>query len=316
MTETGDPSQPSSGCRAVADYLDQFLQSGRVDRESLDPIAAHAGDCSRCYAELATFFRTAPRPDSSFLKETIDELADSLLNLARAIIRDRNDPNEEEMTRGLKIMDDGGGTAEANLEVGTEMIEEAEDFTGSSQIGGYNLLALRGLLLDAEQGHGLRTELALQIFRWAADLEGRCMPQAWNWVGALLYKRGQFEEAKAAFLSALSSKEPTTEVRSFVHCSLAYTYKQLKDLDRAVTSAGRSHSFARIDGKDPFFGLFVEAYTRALRAGADDIAKAKQCIVLLKELQEGEARLSIALEEAYNLPIREALVSAGVLLIR
>ena len=313
MELSGDLPVSGSGCKAVEAYLDRFLQSGSVDLKSLDRVAMHAGECSTCYAQLANFFRTAPKPDDSFLRETIDELADSLLNFARALMRDRRDPETEAATSGLRIMDDGGGSAEDNLELGTEMIEEAEDFTGSSMVHGFNLIELRRLLEDAERGLGLRVDLALQIFRWAASLEGRSKSRAWNWVGALHYKRGQFEEAKAAFLSALASRENETEVRSFVHCSLAYTYKHLGDLDRAVASSARSHALARLDGKDPFFGLLVEAYARLLRQAPEDAQVAADRVIEIGELPNGTERLREALGAPYNAPIREAFSKSSLL---
>lgn len=312
MEHDGRSRGPSGFCGVVAGYLDRFLTSGKLERDDLNAIALHAGGCSSCYQRMSDFFRLAPLPDSSFLRETLDELAGSLLNLARAVIRDRPPQGGEDEASGVRITDPGGGSAEDNLELGAEMIEEAEDYSGSSLVGTHDLRELKRLLADAEQARGLRIDLALQIFSWVTRLDCRYHAQAWNWIGALLYKKGSFGDSKRAFLQALGQPEGQQDVRSFANCTLAYIYKHEGDLDRAVAAAHRSQTLAAEDGKDRFFGLLAEIYTRLLRGGPGDGEAARERLSEILALPSGRERLREALQASYNEPILRAFEQSGL----
>ncbi len=122
-----------AGCDAVARYLDLFLKEGGRAAAELDRVSEHVGTCPVCYARLSNFFRTVELPESSYLRETIDELALALYNLAKAVIRDRPARSEAEATENLRITEPGGGSAEENVQAGVEMIEDAEDYRKNAQ---------------------------------------------------------------------------------------------------------------------------------------------------------------------------------------
>ena len=310
----GEAARPESlrpECRAVSDYLNRLADSQGSFKLDLNQIAEHAGGCSWCYSRLSSFFRTASIPESSYLKETLDELAWSLLNLGRAMVRDRA-KSEDDAAAGVQITTDGGGSAEDNVELGSEMIDDVADFAGSSVIGATNLEELRDLLEHAEEGQKLRIDLAIDIFRQVTSLDCRYHAQAWNWIGALLYKNGDFVEAQTAFLSALGCRENFTEVRSFAHCTLAYIYKQQGDFDRAVKSAVRSSALAEEDGKDPFFGRLVEIYVRLLRKGDQDEDRAREAFEAICKEDGGRDRLITALKAPHNEPIAKAVKGSAL----
>ena len=280
---TSTEGLPTEGCDYVSRYLERWLDEGERSQLDLDAVGAHATECPRCCTRLAHFFRSVDLPESSYLKETIDELAWSLLNLARAVMRDRpvSDDSDKE-TAVLAITREGGGSAGENVEAGQEMIDDAEDYVGSATVGGMDLEEVRGLLEDAEQAHGLRVELALSLFQRVTELESRYEAEAWNWIGALEYRRERLDAAEAAFLKVLSLKEGLEEVRSFAHCTLAYIFKHRGDLDRAVKSARRSVVLAEEDGKDPYFGRFAELYLRLLRASEGDAVATREILTALR----------------------------------
>lgn len=292
------------GCDYVSRYLERWLDEGERSKVDLDQVGAHASTCPRCYQRLSAFFRTMDLPESSYLKETIDELAFSFLNLARAIIRDRPPEDEAAQTAVLAITREGGGSAEENVESGNEMIDDAEDYAGSARVGGMDLEELRGQLQDAETGAGLRTDLAIELFRRVTDLDSRYEAEAWNWVGALHYGQERLDEAEAAFLKVLSLNEGIQEVRSFAHCTLAYIFKHRGDLDRAVRSARRSVVLAEEDGKDPYFGRFAELYLRLLRGAEEDGEEARSVVAALQASDWERFRSDI--RAASNAPVLEA----------
>ena len=291
------------GCDYVSRYLERWLDEGERSRIDLDQVGSHASACPLCYQRLSAFFRTIDLPESSYLKETIDELAFSLLNLARAIIRDGPEEGED-ASAVIAITREGGGSAEENVESGSEMIEDAEDYAGSARVGGMDLAELRAQLADIEQGAGLRNDLALDLFHRVAELKSRYEAEAWNWIGALHYGAERLDEAEAAFLKALSRRDGIHEVRSFAHCTLAYIFKHRGDLDRAVLSARRSVVLAEEDGKDPYFGRFAELYLRLLRDADEDGAQIREVALTLKATDWDRFRGDIA--AAANAPVLEA----------
>jgi len=290
--------------------MERWLDEGHGAGVDLRQMGSHATTCAACYQRLSAFFRTVELPESSYLKETIDELAYSLLNLARAIIRDLPPDTEEPETAIITITRDGGGSAEDNVESGHEMIDDAEDYTGTAQVGDLDLARLRGLLADAKGGELLRGELALDLFMCVTRMESRYEAEAWNWIGALHYGRERLDEAEAAFLKVLSLSEGITEVRSFAHCTLAYIFKHRGDLDRAVRAARSSVVLAEEDGKDPYFGQFAELYVRLLRDAEGDEGA---CRDLLRGLKGSNwDRFCEDIKAPANAPVLEAYSGAPV----
>jgi len=306
-----DAGGPADGCDYVSRYLERWLDEGERSKLDLQVVGGHASGCPRCYTRLAHFFRSVDLPESSFLKETIDELAWSLLNLARAVMRDGTVPDDEdEETAVLAITREGGGTADENVEAGNEMIDDCEDYAGSVKVGGTDLEEVRELLEDAERAHGLRVDLALALFRRVTELESRYEAEAWNWIGALEYRRERLDEAETAFLKVLSLDTGIREVRSFAHCTLAYIFKHRGDLDRAIRSAHRSVALAEEDGKDPYFGRFAEVYIRLLRAGDEDPERAREVLEAIRAADWNRFRSDIT--AAANAPVLEAYRDSGL----
>ncbi len=295
---------PQDGCDYVSRYLERWLDEGERSKVDLDQVGSHASTCPLCYQRLSAFFRTIDLPESSYLKETIDELAFSFLNLARAIIRDRPAEGEGSESAVIAITREGGGSAKENVEAGSEMIDDAEDYAGSARVGGMDLEELREQLEDAETGAGLRNDLALDLFHRVTGLDSRYEAEAWNWIGALRYGQERLDEAEAAFLKALSLSVGLHEVRSFAHCTLAYIFKHRGDLDRAVQSARRSVVLAEEDGKDPYFGRFAELYLRLLRGAEEDGAQIREVVLALQG--EDWGRFQNDIRASANAPVLKA----------
>jgi len=298
------PSE-AGGCQVVARYIERWLDEGERSRLDLDQIGSHASRCQECHAKLGQFFRTVDLPESSYLRETIDELALSMLNLARAVIRDRPPDVSESEAAVLTITDPTGGSTQDNLASGHEMIEDAEDYTGSSLVGGTDLGEVRDLLSEAEGQDRRRVELALDLFRRVSAIECRYEAEAWNWIGALEYRRERLDEAEAAFLKLLSLQQGLEEVRAYAHCTLAYIFKQRGDLERAVRSARRSVVLAEEDGKDTYFGQFAELYFRLLRGASDDPQEAEEIFQGITRTDAGRARFRADMLAAPNAPVLE-----------
>lgn len=277
----------------------------------LDRIGTHAAQCPSCYTRLTRFFKTVELPESGFIKETLDELALSLYNLGRAIIRDRP-PEEEDQAAVLHITEEGGGSAQENVASGVEMIEDAEDYAGSTMVHGVDLEALRDLLDDAETAQGMREELARRVFGRITEMECRYVGKAWNWIGALHYGAEQFDDAEVAFKQVLALGDAAREVRAFAHCSLSYIQKHRGDLDAAIKSARRSAVLAEEDGEDPYFGRFAEVYLRLLRGQEGDEAAAAGELDRILALADGAERFHRDLHAAQNAPVLKAFRASSL----
>lgn len=261
------------GCNQVSRFLDGFLQSRNRDDAELNALSAHAGECSACRERLARFFHTVELPESTYLRETVDELAFTILNLARALIRD--DPDGAS-TENVRITESGGGTADENLSASDELLGDAEEFTGSTDIGGLNLEEVRADLEGVQASRKAhRIDLALKLFHRITTLSCRHHDKAWNWIGVLRYQREEFAAAEEAFQKVLSDPAGARDARAFAHCNLAYAQKHLGDLDRAVRSAERAVALAEEDGQDPYFGRFAAIYLRLLRHAEGDAERAE-----------------------------------------
>ncbi|MAG57018.1 MAG: hypothetical protein CMJ83_12050 [Planctomycetes bacterium] len=307
MTSPAQGPDTPNGCNAVSRYLERWLDEGARSQVDLDQIGQHATQCPLCYARLADFFRTIELPESSYLRETMDELALSVLNLARAIVRDRlSAADDEDDNAVLAITDPGGGSAEENVESGHEMLDDAEDFSGSSVVGGLDLRDVRALLADAEKAKDMRIDLSLDLFRRVTELESRYEAEAWNWIGALHYRQERLDEAEAAFVKVLSLTTGIEEVRAFAHCTLSYIFKHRGDLDRAIREARRSSVLAEEDGKDPYFGRFAELYLRLLRNGPDDATSAAEVFQAIVATDQGRDRFREDIRAAANAPVLAA----------
>ncbi len=266
------------GCDEVRRYLDSFTDRRSKPPSDLEAVSDHVAACASCYSRLQSFFRTVELPESTFLRETLDELALSIYNLAKAIIRDRPPANARDSAENVRITEEGAGSEAENLQAGVEMIEDAEDYTGSSRVGDLALSELRDQLSSAEGAPGMKIDLALSLFRRLTTLQSRYLFKAWNWIGVLHYQKEDWSDAEQAFLRVLTAEDGAREVRSFAHCNLAYVHKHRGDLDRAVRAAGKSAILAEEDGQDPYFGQVAELYFRLLRGSERDPERARDLL--------------------------------------
>ena len=298
----------TSDCNQVATYLDRFLDEGARSRTDLDQISEHVSACPHCYTRLSHFFRTMELPESSYLRETLDELALALYNLGKAIIRDRPDLEPEPTTENVYITEPVEGSEGDNVRAGVEMIEDAEDYAGSSRVGGMDLDDLRGLLEDAETSRGMKIDLALQVFDPITRMDCRYRSEALNFIGVLNYQKEDLDRAEAAFLEVLASRDGARNVRALTHCNLSYVFKHRGDLERAVRSAERAVTLAELDGKDPYFGRFAAMYHRLLRSSAEDLDAGRGHLEAILAEDGGAERLRRDLHLATNAPVLEAFL--------
>ncbi len=294
-------------CELVAKWMSRFVASRGT--ATLAEISAHAEACVVCQEKLARFFHTAELPESSYLRETVDELALALLNLARALIRD--EPGTEE-TENVRITEEGGGSADENRAAGVELIADAEDFSGTSRVGGVDLDLVRGELDATEERRARRTDLARSLFRRITGLDCRSRAKAWNWLGVLHYQREEFMDAEAAFLAALAEPHGARDARAFAHCNLAYVHKHRGDLDRAVKSADKALVLAEEDGRDPYFASFVGIYVRLLRRGDGDEERARSLLDQLLQAPGGRLRFLQDLGLPSNVPVKDVVSKSAL----
>jgi tetratricopeptide (TPR) repeat protein len=278
-------------------------------KSSLAEIASHAESCAGCQEKLARFFHAVELPESSFLRETVDELALALLNLARALIRDA--PGTEE-TENVRITEEGGGTAAENRLAGEELIADAEDFTGSRHVGEVDLEDLRAELAATEERRTRRTDLARALFRRITTLACRSRAKAWNWLGVLHYQREEFAEAEAAFLAALADVDGARDARAFAHCNLAYVFKHRGNLDAAVKSADKALVLAEEDGRDPYFAAFAGVYLRLSRGAPADLERASGLLDEILRTPGGRLRYLQDLGLPSNAPVKNIVSKSSL----
>lgn len=296
------------GCSYVRSYLEAFLDKGSRRQFSLQAIGDHVASCAGCYEALSRFFRTVELPEPEYLRETIDELALALYNLAKAIIRDRPASGPDDDTEGVCITEAGGGSEVENLEAGQEMIEDAEDYVGSSVVGGMDLEELRGFLQDAEMSRVMRIDLARSIFHRVVTMPSRYESRAWNWIGVLDCLKEDFDSAEGAFRKVLQAADGAPNVRSHAQCGLSYVLKQRGDLDGAIRAAEKAVVLSQEDGDDPYFGRFAGLYFHLLRGRPGDPERAEALLQdILAAEGEGAARLRRDLALASNAPVLETL---------
>ena len=295
------------GCGYVKSYLDRFLDEGARSAMDLGRIGGHVGSCPSCYANLRHFFHTVELPESSYLRETIDELALALYNLAKAIIRDLPPTGPDDVTDNVIITEEGGGSVDENVQIGCEMIDDAEDYAGSSFVGEMDLEELRATLEDAEGSRVMRIDLALGIFARVTPLASRYLYEAWNWIGVLHSQKNELDQAEIAFTKVLRAPDGARNVRSWAHCNLSYIYKHRGDLDRAIKSARRSVVWAEEDEKDPYFGQVAGIYFHLLRGQEGDQAAAEEILQAVLKAPEAALRLKEHLRLASLAPMRKVL---------
>ena len=302
----------TGSCGYVIRYLDAFLDREARSTFEVEAISSHVSSCPACYQRLSVFFRTVELPESAYLRETIDELALALYNLAKAVIRDLPPASQDDNTENVIITEEGGGSVHENLSAGVEMIEDAQDYAGSRSVAGMDLDALRDLLENTDTGRVLRIDLALDLFRRVTALPSRYEAEAWNWVGVLCTQKEDFDAAEEAFSRVLAAPDGARNTRSWAHCNLGYVHKHRGDLDRAIRSARRSVVLAEEDGKDPFFGRFAGLYFASLRQGEGDASTADGLIDDILRSPGGLERMRQALTLETNRPIDETLRGTGV----
>jgi tetratricopeptide (TPR) repeat protein len=300
----------SASCGDVGRFLAGFADRRSRPPEDLEALSDHVASCPGCYLRLSEFFRTAPLPESSYLRETLDELAGSIYNLAKAIIRDRPPAGAEDSAENVRITEEFPGGVVENARSGVEMIEDAEDYVGSTRVGSLDLEEVRAQLENAGTAPGMKIDLALALFQRITGLDSRYTQKAWNWIGVLHYQKEDWDRAEEAFQRALAVHGGAREVRAFAHCNLAYVHKHRGDLDLAVRSARRSIVLAEEDDRDPYFGEVAEMYFRLLRGAAGDLEEAGRLLERILSRPGGRPRLVADLRAGPNAAMRRALVAS------
>lgn len=198
MAESSSPT-----CEDVKAAVSTFLDHGVHSQVELGTLGPHAATCPDCYQLLTDFFRRVRLPESSYLRETLSGLAESLFNLGRALMREAERPQEDRQA-AIRITQPGGGSSTDNLEAGADLLDDAEDFLEGDDVLGMPLSTLRRLLSDAQSGAQLREDLAEAIFESLTKLGGEKRGLAWNWIGVLRYQQGNVEGAVEAYRSAIT----------------------------------------------------------------------------------------------------------------
>jgi hypothetical protein len=294
-------------CDYVTRYLDGFLDEGTRRAFDLEKVSEHVRLCSACYDRMAVFFRAIEIEPSGYLKETLDELCLAIYRLARSVLGERNDP-EDNTENVVAVSGESPGSTREHVQHGHEMVSDVEDFVGSGEVSGRDLGDVRRLLDSAARSEERKVDLAIVLCQEVARFQSRHRASALNLLGVLQLFRNRLKEAETAFLQALSEPdydEDSRVARASAHCNLGYAQQLVGDLEKAVKSARRSQALCEELGIDPFHALFARFYFNLLRMDAG-VVDARDAIARLLELGDGERRLARTLVLENNKPILEA----------
>ncbi|HYC76960.1 MAG TPA: tetratricopeptide repeat protein [Planctomycetota bacterium] len=298
-------------CGLVDRYLDRFLNKEGRDAASLEAVSAHVGACPACYERMARFFRTIDLPESTFLRETIDELCAAMYELAQGVLRERKDPdvNTDNMVSTFskesvsRAADDSRG-----------MLDDAEDFVGEAGVGDVRFEDVRSLIERAETSREKKLDLARVLCEGVLRFETRHLAAASNLLGVIHLWQNRPDDAEQSFLRTLAAPARDQDDRvfkAFAHCNLAYLSHQKGDLQGAVRSARRSVAVSEEIGEAPYFGLFAMLYFNVLRRDEGEAA-AREALAKMLTLPDGAKWLGDALRLENNRTIADALRASFV----
>jgi len=300
-------------CGDVAAYLDAFLDHEARARFDVASLSEHAGGCASCATRLAGFFRVLEIPQSAYLRETLDELAIAMHGLALAVIRERVDP--EANTDNMVPVAAPEGASEDLARQGAEMVDDAEDWAGSSRVSGHDMAEFRDVIDDAARSRERKLDVAAKVCEAASRVATRHLPRVLNLLGAVRLWQSDVDAAEAAFLRTLACRDADEDGRRaqvFAHVNLAYVQRQRRRWDAADLSARRAVALAEELGEDPLFGLFAQLCIAVDRVAESGVGAVERVVARLIALPSGTARLRDALALENNKPVRDALRDAGI----
>ncbi len=303
------------GCEYVSQYLGSFLDTAARQSFDLERVSQHIQGCRPCYDALGGYFRAIDLPESAYLRETIDEMCLAMYRLAQTVLKERHDP-EDNTDNVVPVEGEVEGSARDHAQYGREMIEDAEDFVGSSEIqAGCDLEDVRRVLDDVPGSQDRKVDLAIGICTEITRFNTRHLATAYNMIGVLRLWRNQLDAAEADFMRVLSlpdGDDSARSARAFAHCNLGYVRQLKGDVEKAIQSAKRSVGLCEELGVDPFHGLFALMYFHLLQKTDTGHAKAKGVIARILGLDDGKRRLESTLALENNGPIRDAFRASGL----
>lgn len=265
----------------------------------LDQVGEHVNACPTCHERLSTFFRVMDAPSSEYLDQSLDDLTESIYNLAKALIKR---PTEDDDHENVRFVNDPGEPA-TYIDQGNEVIDDVQDYTGSDSIRGNSMEGLRGLIDESSSAFDLPHELLQQ----GIDLNGAFALDCHNLRGILFLQDEKPELARREFQAVLDHTPVDTYVRSVqVHAlsNLAYVQVGEQNHSEAIRSADRARVLAEECGLDPFNSIFAENYARLLRGEAGDLAAVRESLASLRENSAAAATLTAALTMENNAEIQ------------
>lgn len=299
-------------CSDVRAYLDVFLDKGKRASFDVDAISAHASSCPECGQRLAAFFHVLELPESAFLRETLDELAIAMHGLALAVIRERHEPDAN--TDNLVPVDAPVGAAGDLARQGNEMVDDAEDWVGSTEVAGHDMGQFRDVLDSATATRERKLDVAARICESVSRLATRHLPRSLNLLGAVRLWKSDLDGAEEAFLRSLACRDPDEDGRRaqmFAHVNLGYVHRQRGQFDKAVAAARRAAILSEELGEDPLFGWFAQFCFEIERPDGTGLKAAEGVFRKLMALPDGYRRVCQALALENNRPVVESLKSTG-----
>ncbi len=264
----------------------------------LDHVGEHVNACSACHEKLSMFFRVMEAPSSEYLDQSLDDLTESIYNLAKALIKRPSDDDDHENVRFVNDPEDPATYVDQGLDV----IDDVQDYTGADSVRGSSMEGLRGLIGESSSAFDLPHELLQQ----AIDIRGAFALDCHNLRGILYLQEEKPQLARAEFQSVLDHRPVDTYARSVqVHALSNLAYVQIGELNysEAIVLSNRSRVLAEECGLDSFNAVFAENYARLLRGTAADIVAVTESLKTLRRDSSPSATLKAALSMENNAEI-------------
>ena len=293
-------------CDYVSNFLDTFGKQG--GSANIDQVGEHVNACPSCHERLSNFFRVMEAPNSEYLEQSLDDLTESIYNLAKALIKRPSEDDDHENVRFVNDPD----TPETYIDQGNDVIDDVQDYTGSDSVRGSSMEGLRDLIEDSSGAFDLPHELLQQ----AIDLKGSHALDCHNLRGILYLQEEKPALARVEFQSVLDHTPVDTYVRSVqVHslANLAYVQIAEGNLSEAIRLAHRARVLAEECGLDSFTAVFAENYARLLRSEPADIAAVRESLSSLRSDPTASNTLDAALAMENNAEIQTLYVSHDLL---
>lgn len=274
----------------------------------LDHVGAHVNTCVPCRERLATFFRVMDAPESEYLDQSLDDLCESIYNLAKALIKR---PTEDDDHENVRFVTDPG-QPDTYIDRGSDVIDDVQDYIGSDVVRGNSMEGLRDLMEESSGDFDLPHELLQQ----AIDLNGSHALDCHNLKGILFLQDEKPEQARAEFKAVLNHTPVDGYVRTVqVHslANLAYVYLAEGNLEEAIQHSRRSRVLAEGCNLDPFNAVFTENYARLLRGDPADIEAVRAELSNLRSDSKSSSMLETALAMENNAEIRELYAKHNLL---